>query len=78
MVLRIRIKKNHLRREGGITRLLEVTAMEGYLMEKYSSREPFGFEMTLLGSTRRPTNVNKSGVTDLKRILCHVTYVLVV
>ena len=31
--------------------------MEGYLMEIYFSREPFGFAMAIIGSTTRPTTV---------------------
>ena len=40
-----------------ITVLLEVTVMEGFLMEGYSSIKLFGFEMGVLYSTRRPTTV---------------------
>ena len=54
---------------GGITRLLEVTVMGGYLLERCASREPFGFEMAVLGSTRRPTTVNKLAVPALRHIL---------
>ena len=32
-------------------------------MERDASREPFDFEMSVLGSTRRPTTVNKLSMT---------------
>ena len=38
-------------------------------MERYSSREPFGFTMDVLGSKRIPTTVNTLAVTDSKCIL---------
>ena len=45
---------------GFITGLSEVTLMGGGQMERYASREPFGFEMAvLLGSAIEPTTVNK-------------------
>ena len=54
-----------LDREGDIIGLLEVTEMVGCLMEIYALRELTGFEMTVLGSTRRPTTFNKLAVTTL-------------
>ena len=39
--------------------------MGSLLMEIQASREPFGFVMDVLGSTRRPTTVNKLEVTVL-------------
>ena len=38
-------------------------------MERDASIEPFGFEMYVLGSTRRPTTINKLVVTALQRIM---------
>ena len=38
-------------------------------MEKYASREAFGFERDVICSTRRCTIVNKLAVIDLKRII---------
>ena len=38
-------------------------------MERDASIGTFGFAMDALGSTRRPTNVNKLDVTALQRIL---------
>ena len=37
-------------------------------MEKYSSREAFGFAMDVIGSTIRPTTVNKLAVIFLEHI----------
>ena len=37
-------------------------------MEIYASRYPFGFAMAVIGSTRRPTTVNKLAVLTLKCI----------
>ena len=31
--------------------------------------ENFGFEMAVIGSTRRPTTINNLDVTDLQRIM---------
>ena len=36
--------------------------MEGYLMERDSPIEPFGFAMDVLSSTRKLTSVKKSAV----------------
>ena len=55
--------------EGDITGLIEVTVKGGFLMERYASRESFGFEMDVLGSTRRPTTVNKLDVIVLQHIM---------
>ena len=52
-----------------LTRLIEVTVMGVCLMERYASREPFGFAMAVLGSIIRPTTVDKFAVTDLQRIM---------
>ena len=38
-------------------------------MERYSSREPFGFAMYMIGSTIRPTPINKLAVIVLQRIM---------
>ena len=38
-------------------------------MERYYSREPFGFAMVVVGSTRIPTTINKLAVIALKRIM---------
>ena len=38
-------------------------------MEIYYSRETFGFAMVVVGSTRRPTTINKLAVIYLKRIM---------
>ena len=45
MVLTILLKKNYLRIDVGIKIVIEVTAIDGYPMEEYASREPFGFVM---------------------------------
>ena len=37
-------------------------------MESYASIVPFSFAMAVIGSTSRPTTVNKLAVTDLQRI----------
>ena len=65
MDLSILLKKKELDREGDITGLLEATERVGCLMEIDASRELIGFEMAVLGSTRRPTTVNKLAVTAL-------------
>ena len=52
-----------------ITGLLYVNVTEGYLMERYASREPFGFVMAVLGSTRRHTTVNKLSAIAVKSIM---------
>ena len=62
-------KKKKLSREGDITGLLEVTVQGSCLMEKYASREAFGFERFVIGSTRRCTIVNKLIVIVLKYIM---------
>ena len=38
-------------------------------MERDASREPFGFAMAMLGSTRKSNTVNKLAVTALQRIM---------
>ena len=38
-------------------------------MEIEASRKNFIFEMDILGSTKRPTTINKLAVTALKRLL---------
>ena len=57
LVLIIIIKNKGLRREKDITGLLKVTVKAGFLVEAYASREIFGFEVDLLGSTIIPTTV---------------------
>ena len=49
----ILLKKKKLEREGDITGLIEVTVMGVCIMERDASREPFGFAMDVLGSTRK-------------------------
>ena len=63
------LKERNLEREGDITGLIEVTVMGGCIMERYVLREPLGFTMAVLGSTTRPTNVNKLAVTALQQIM---------
>ena len=58
-----------LGKERIITGIIEVTVMRGFLIERYTSREPFGFVMAVLGSTKIPTTVNKLAMADLQRIL---------
>ena len=62
-------KNKGLEWERYITGILDVTAMLGCLMEIDASIEPFGFSVAVLGSTRRPTTVNKFYLTALKRIM---------
>ena len=69
MYLSILPKKKELEREGDITGLLEVTVMGGCLMERDASREPFGFEMDVLGSTRKHNTFNDLAVTALQHII---------
>ena len=38
-------------------------------MEIYDSREPFGFSIAVIGSTIRPTSVNKLAVIALQHIM---------
>ena len=64
-------KKKKLNREGDITGLLEVTVQGSCLMEKYASREAFGFARDVIGSTRGCTIVNKFIVIVLKCIMTH-------
>ena len=49
------MKEKKLDREGDITGLIEVNFQGGFLLKRYASREAFGFEMNVLGLTRRPT-----------------------
>ena len=60
------MKNNELRREEGITGMLEFTLTKIYLMEVYASIQPFGFAIAVLVSTRIPNNVKKLVVTDLQ------------
>ena len=62
-------KKRKINREGDITGFLEVTVQGSCPMEKYSSREAFGFAKVVIGSTRRCTIVNKFIVIVLKYIM---------
>ena len=62
-------KKKKLNREGDITGLLEVTVQGSFLMEKYASREAFGFARDVIDSTRRCTIVNKFIIIVLKYIM---------
>ena len=67
--LRILPKKKKLNREGDTTGLLEVTVHGSCLMEKYASREAFGYAMDLIGSTRGCTIVKNFIVIVLKCIM---------
>ena len=62
-------KKKKLNREGDTTGLVEVTVQGSCLMEKYASREAFGFARDVIGSTRGCTIVNKFIVIVLKCIM---------
>ena len=62
-------KNNKLNREGYTTGLVEFTVQGSYLMEKYASREAFGFARDVIGSTRGYTIVNKFIVIFLKCIM---------
>ena len=57
--------------EGYITGSLEVTVKESYLMEKYSSREAFGFARDVIGSTRGCTIVDKFIIIVFQCIMNH-------
>ena len=61
-------KKKKLSREQDITGLLEVNVQGSRLMEIDASRETFGFERYVIGSTRRCTIVDKFFVIVLKCI----------
>ena len=65
----ILLKKKELKRDEDITGLLDVTVIEGYIMEGYTSRKPFVFAMAVCSLTRSPNDVNTWGVTALKQIL---------
>ena len=69
LVHRIIIKKIDINRGKDITGLLDVTVIEGYIMEGYTSRKPFVFSMAVCSLTRIPTTENTWGVTALKQIL---------
>ena len=69
MDISILLKEKKLEREEDITGYLDITIQGGCLIEINASREPFGFSMDAIGSTRRPTIVNKLGVTALQRIM---------
>ena len=45
------------------------TVIGCFLIEIYASIEPFYFSMIILGSTIRPTTVNKLAVTALQHML---------
>ena len=62
-------KKKKLNREGDITGLLEVTVQGSCLMERYASREAFGFARDVIRSTIRCTIVDNFVVNVLKRIM---------
>ena len=68
MDISILLEKTKLEREGYITLIIYVTLIEGCLIEKDTPIEQFGFLMAVLGSTSRPTTVNKLVVIDLQRI----------
>ena len=65
----ILLKDKKLESEGYVTVLIEVNFQGGCLMERYSSREPFGFSISVLFSTIRPTNVNKLAMIVLQCIM---------
>ena len=69
MDLSILLKDNKLDMEGCIISLLKVIEMRGCLIEKYVSREAFGFARVVIGLTRRPTIVNKLDVIVLQQII---------
>ena len=62
-------KKKKLSKEGDITGSLEVIVQGSLLMEKYSSREAFGFARDVIGSTRGCAIVNKFVVIILECIM---------
>ena len=62
-------KEKKLEREGDITGLLEVTIKGCFPMERYTSREKFGFERYLIVSTIRRTIVNKLVMIFLQHIM---------
>ena len=56
--INIPLLKKKIEREGGITGKLEVTAIGGYLMERYVSVYPFAYTIYLqVGSTGKPNTV---------------------
>ena len=63
------MKEKTLDREGYITVLTEVTFQGFCLMERDSSLGDFGFEIDVIGSTIRPTIVNKLAVIVLQHIM---------
>ena len=69
--LRILQKNKRLSREGDITGFLEVTVKGSCLMEKYASREAFGFARDVISSTRGCTIVDKFIVIVLECIMTH-------
>ena len=60
------MKNKEISREEYITGLLEVNVTEGYLMEGYTSREPFDFEIDVPSSTGK--TINTLVVTSLQLI----------
>ena len=69
LVLVIFLEKKELRREGGITVPLEVTAIEGELIEGYVSIEPFGFTIYVLVSSKRDYTIKNLVLIALQHIL---------
>ena len=63
------MKERKIGREVDITSLVEVTIKGDCLTERDESREAFGFAKDVIGSTRRPTLVNKLAVIVLKCIM---------
>ena len=64
-------KKRKLNRAGDTTGLVYVTVQGSCLMEKYTSREAFGFARDVIGSTIGCTIVNKFIVIVLKFTMTH-------
>ena len=65
----ILLKEKKIEREVDIAGLLEFTVQGGCLMERDASIEAFGFTRDVIGSTIRPTIVNKLAMIVLQRIM---------
>ena len=72
MDIRILLKNKKLDREEDITVYLEVSVMGCCLLRRDSQMKPFGFSRDVIGSTRRPTIVNKLAVIVLQDIMTHL------
>ena len=69
MVLSVFPKNYEIRKEEGITVLIEVTVKYGYIMVGDDSGEPFVFVVSVIGSKNIPTTEKNLAVTDLQSIL---------